>query len=312
VRPVELARVIEAAVESVQLAADSKGIRLRLDLGAEPAQISADAGRLQQVFWNLLSNAVKFTPRGGRVDLRVERSEPHLAVIISDTGKGILPEFLPFVFDRFRQADSSTTRRFGGLGLGLSIVRHIVELHGGSVEAASRGDGQGSTFTVRLPLKHGADTDSRRLQTATALAEPASASSAAGILEGVKVLAVDDELDSLDFVVSALRVNGAEVQSATCVEDALNVLKSWDATLLISDLAMPEENGYALIEKVRAQDSLNRLPAIALSAYAQESDRQQALAAGYTYYIAKPIGPSELVDAVAEIAKGDKKITAGV
>ena len=151
-----------------------------------------------------------------------------MAVVISDTGKGILPEFLPFVFDRFRQADSSTTQRFGGLGLGLSIVRHIVELHGGSVEASSRGDGRGSTFTVRLPLGQGAEADSRRLQTAAALAEPASATAAMGALGGVKVLAVDDEPDSLDFVVSALRLNGAEVQSATRVEDALNVLKSWD------------------------------------------------------------------------------------
>jgi signal transduction histidine kinase/ActR/RegA family two-component response regulator len=298
VRPLDIASVTRAAINVVQPAADAKEITL--DYWAQPGlgAISADSARLQQIIWNLLSNAVKFTPHGGKIAIRVERDGPDATVTVSDTGQGIASEFLPRVFDRFRQADSSTTRSFGGLGLGLAIVRHLVELHGGTVSAESAGVGKGATFSASFPLL------SDRSGPITVMHSGEIHASEFRSLDGLRVLLVDDELETREIISTVVQRTGAEVKSCTCAREALNELVDWRPDVILSDIAMPDEDGYSFINRVRAlpQNEGGNTPAAALTAYAREEDRRQALAAGYQMHIAKPIGAGQLVTMIAKLA----------
>ena len=299
VRRVELAPLVEAAADAVRPAAEAKGIRI--STRPDPVGlVTGDPDRLQQVIWNLLSNAVKFTPQGGRVEALVDELDGEARIRVSDTGIGIRDEFQGYVFDRFRQADSSTTRRHGGLGLGLSIVRHLVELHGGTVSAESEGEGRGSTFTVLLPLAP------RLRMEAPPEARPAAAPRSEELpgLHGLRILLVDDEPDALEVVSTALEEMGAEVASVPSAADALAALHRSGADVLVADIGMPEEDGYSLIQKIRnLEGDLGRLPAIALTAYAGEADRRRALDAGFQIHLPKPIDPGALAEAVAAVAE---------
>jgi signal transduction histidine kinase/ActR/RegA family two-component response regulator len=306
--PVDLAAAINAAIDSVQLAADSKGIRLAVTLDPSARQISGDSSRLQQVFWNLLSNAIKFTPSGGRVDVHLERAGAHVQIIVSDTGEGISSDFLPFIFDRFRQADGTSSRRHGGLGLGLAIVRHLVELHGGTVNADSPGEGCGTTFTIRLPLaasyerpkSQASDVESvRPTEDSGAHRKPLAS------LDGIQVLLVDDDRDILQLLTVTLTEYRATVQTAASAAEALDVLQRYKPDVLVSDLAMAGEDGYSLIGKVRALEtkSSKQIPAVALTAYVRVEDRVRALSAGYNMFVPKPVEPSELIAVIANLAE---------
>ena len=303
-RPVELSSIIEATVDTVRPAAEAKAIRFQTSLEATTCLVSGDPARLQQVVWNLFSNAVKFTPEGGRVDVRLHCSEAHLELIVRDTGIGINPEFLPYIFDRFRQADGTTTRKHGGLGLGLAIVRHLIELHGGAIKAHSDGDGLGSTFTVKLPLMRIARsktvTGAEQRVAATA-GEPIPSLQHSAALEGLRILVVDDEPDTRELLQAVLAQSGAEVQTSESAAEALKKLTAWSPDLLVCDIGMPEEDGYSLIRKVRNLDSEQhrQIPAVALTAYASVEDRARALAAGFQMHLAKPVEPDELVAVVA-------------
>jgi signal transduction histidine kinase/CheY-like chemotaxis protein len=302
VRPVDLRAVIEAAVEVVRPAADAKNVRLQLVLDTETAPLSGDPDRLQQVVWNLLANAVKFTPKGGRATVVLERVNSHVEIAVSDTGQGISPAFLPHVFDRFQQADASTTRQYAGLGLGLAIVRHLVEAHGGTVHAESPGPGQGSVFTVTLPLVTVPRTAGEVIRR-----HPSDVPSTAQdfpTLGGLRTLVVDDEPDSTEVVRTLLANCGAEVRVAASASQALDILDRWKPDVLITDIGMPGEDGYALLAKVRArEDGTARLPAIALTAYASVDDRVRLLSAGFAIHVAKPIEPVELLAVVAGVAE---------
>lgn len=302
VRPLDLSDVIDAATDVVRPAADAKGVRIERVLDCQAGHVSGDADRLQQVVWNLLSNAVKFTPRGGKVLLRLERINSHCELTVSDTGQGISSKFLPYVFDRFSQADSSSTRAHAGLGLGLGIVRHLVELHGGTVQAFSAGEGQGATFAVRLPLL----VAHHRPQDAPVPIElPAlrSTEQAFGDLTGVSVLVVEDNDDSRKLLQTILTRAGAAVQIAENVPTALRILAGEWPDIVISDIEMPGEDGYSLIRKIRLQEPPSRrIPAIALTAYTRSADRVRALAAGFQTHMSKPVEPAELVAAVKSLA----------
>jgi PAS domain S-box-containing protein len=308
VQRVDLAEVVKNAVESMQPAADAKGIRLQTVIEQEGNEVSGDPSRLQQVFWNILSNAVKFTPRGGRAQVVVRRVDSSMEVAITDSGKGIEPEFLPNVFERFRQEDSSITRRFGGLGLGLSIVKHLVELHGGTVEAFSEGENKGSTFTVRLPA--------RAVLPHSSAVEQGAGSEAAwppfdeSQLHGVRILVVDDEADSRGVIQRVLEQAGAQVDVARSVDDAVERFASFRPDVLLSDIGMPDKDGYALVRWVRSlpAEQGGRTPAAALTALARSDDRRAALLAGYQVHVSKPIEPSELVAVAASLAmRSDRK-----
>ncbi|MCM3902890.1 MAG: ATP-binding protein [Pyrinomonadaceae bacterium] len=297
VRPVELSSVIEAAITVVRPAADAKSIRLTSRYEPAIGAISADSGRLQQIVWNLLSNAVKFTPEGGRIDVRLEQVDGHARLTVSDTGKGISPGFLPRVFDRFRQADSSTTRDHGGLGLGLAIVRHLVELHGGTVQAESNGVGQGASFSVTFPILTGS------IQPAITLSGEHRRNGLPE-LNGLRVLIVDDEADARQIISTMIAQTGAEVRTCESAREALQTLEEWRPDVLMSDIGMPGEDGYSLINKVRSlpAERGGHTPAAAFTAYAREEDRNRALAAGYQMHIAKPVSSSQLVAMIARLA----------
>ncbi|HEX8150499.1 MAG TPA: PAS domain-containing protein [Pyrinomonadaceae bacterium] len=303
--PLDLAAVVEAAAAVVRPAAAAKGVALDVRLEAEALNIDGDPARLQQVVWNLLSNAVKFTPAGGSVEARVRRAGSQVEVAVGDTGQGIEPEFLPHVFERFRQADVGTTRRHGGLGLGLAIVRHLVELHGGTVTAESGGEGKGSTFTVRLPVRAARDAG----RTAACAGPPArpeafDAQAAPPTLEGMKVLIVDDDHDARRLLTEVLSRRGAEVSTAASAAEALETLQAWRPDVLLSDIGMPDGDGYELIQRVR-ELPLERgggTPAAALTAYAGPGDRARALASGFQCHVAKPVEPAELAAVVAGLA----------
>jgi CheY-like chemotaxis protein len=255
------------------------------------------------VAWNLLSNAIKFTPAGGRIEVRLETAGEEVELEVTDSGKGIPPEFLPYVFDRFRQADSSSTRSHGGLGIGLALVRHLVELHGGSVAARSAGPGAGSTFSIRLPVAGpAADTD----PIAPVPAATVSRASQAGLpsLEGLRVLVVDDEADARDLLGVILRRRGAAIATAASMAEALEAMDQARPDVVVSDISMPEADGYELIRHIRgrATEKGGAVPAIALTAYARDRDRERALAAGFQLHMAKPVEPDDLVVAVADLA----------
>ena len=298
-RPVELSEVIEAAVESVRPAADARSIRIRLLLDPEAGVVLGDPQRLQQVVWNLLSNAIKFSPAGGRVEVRLEADGSHVELEVSDAGQGIPAEFLPHLFERFRQADSSTTRAHGGLGVGLAIVHHLIERHGGTVRAESPGPGQGATFTVRLPAT------ARRSDPSAV--EPARRPPAGDYpnLRGVRVLIVDDDRDTGEVLESLVIACGAEATTASSTAEALAVLARRRVDVLVSDIGMPGDDGYALIQRIREgerQRESGLLPAIALTAYARPEDREQALVSGFQAHVAKPVEPAELLAVIARFA----------
>jgi signal transduction histidine kinase len=293
-RTVPIRGVIESAVESVRHQAEAKHLGLEIDAGREGESLLCDPARMQQVVWNLLSNAIKFTPDGGQVGLAVAREGERLVITVSDTGAGIAPAFLPFVFDRFRQQDAATTRQHGGLGLGLSIVRHLVELHAGAIEAHSEGEDRGATFIVRVPIA--------TIRT-TAQGEPGPpALEGLPRLDDVTVLVVDNEPDARTLVVAVLENCGARVSTAASTSEALAMLDREVFDVLLCDIAMPIEDGYVLIRKVRGlPDARRQIPAAALTAYANATDRARALLAGYQAHVPKPVEPSELAVVVASL-----------
>jgi PAS domain S-box-containing protein len=305
VRQVSPDSFVEAAVEAIRPAAEAKGVRVQKIMDTGVVTVSGDPVRLQQVVWNLLANAIKFTPRGGRVQVRLERVDSHIEIAVTDTGAGIAPEFLPHVFDRFRQADQRTTRQHGGMGLGLAIVRHLVELHGGTVSAESAGEGQGSTFRVLLPVVpvYQMVVESGRVHPAARETLPSY--DCVERLDGVRVLVVDDEPDARELLKVGLGQCGAEVIVAGSVAEGLEAMRAAAPDLLISDIGMPGEDGYEMIRRVRAlpDESGGRVPAIALTAYARVEDRMQALRAGYQMHVPKPVEIAELVAVAASLVQ---------
>lgn len=303
-QPVLLPSIITAAIDAVRPSADAKAIQIRVLFDPAVSPVSGDADRLQQVVWNLLSNAIKFTPQGGQIEVWLEPAGEWVQIQVKDTGIGIGADFLPYVFERFRQADSSTTRSQGGLGLGLTIVRHLVELHGGTVRADSQGTGHGATFSVQLPkLQVQPSTSSQQTPIGSAKLQ-GSATQPIGSLSGLRVITVDDDADSLALMTFILEQAGAEVTAVTSAVEALNALRQLKPDLLVSDLGMPDQDGFSLIRQVRALpvDRGGRIPAIALTAYAKEEDRRQALLSGFQTHIPKPVSPEELVVVVANLA----------
>jgi len=297
VKPVDTFALVTAAIDVVRAAAEAKTIQLQTTIDPEAGTISGDFQRLQQVVWNLLSNAVKFTPRGGQIHIHVARARSHVEIAVTDTGIGIDAEFLPFVFNRFSQADSSITRSYGGLGMGLAITKSIVELHGGSVSASSRGQGQGSTFIVTLPIAPVCSLpESEESDESAVTVWPPE-------LIGLKVLVVDDELDTCEMLRFVFDRAGAKVQMAMNAQDALKIVEAWEPDVLVSDIGMPEVDGYELIRRIRARSSRqHKLPAVALTALTRIEDRMKALSAGYQMHVAKPIEPAELLTVVASLA----------
>jgi len=302
VRQLEIVPILEAAIDTVRPAAAARRIEITTAFAPQGCVVAGDAGRLQQVFWNLLTNAVKFTQDGGRVEAGLGTADGRVVVQVKDTGKGIEAEFLPHVFERFRQADSSTTRAHGGMGLGLAIVRHLVEAHGGTVQGESPGPGRGATFSVSLPnVQH---RPRPRAEPSRAALRSAPAPRASSPLGGLQVLIVDDDADTLEVVRQLLEQAGAVVHAASCVGDALISLERERPDVLVSDIGMPGEDGYSLIRRIRAlpPEQGGRIPAAALTAFTQTEHRQEALGAGYQVFLAKPIGPAELAGAVARLA----------
>jgi CheY-like chemotaxis protein len=301
--------VLEAALETVSAAASAKGVTLVADFNPQPEEVLGDSTRLQQIVWNLLSNAVKFTPAGGRVELRMEEDANNVRIIVSDNGKGIEPEFLPFVFESFRQADASSARRFGGLGLGLSLVKHLVELHGGTIVAASDKERGGAMFTVTLP----------RRRPEFVVPPPAVLQCEVrtdGIivldqvlsLDGVTVLVVDDQEEARDVLTQTLSEYGASVTAVSSGREALVLLTASDCRpdVLILDIAMPEEDGYSVLKRVREFEAAQvpeatEIPAVALTAYGRSEDRLRALQAGFQMHVAKPVEPAELAVVIASL-----------
>jgi signal transduction histidine kinase/CheY-like chemotaxis protein len=295
ITPVHLVATINAAIETVHSAAEAKEIQLQRSFEATVPTILADANRLQQIVWNLLSNAIKFTPKRGQVQICLSQADSMLLLQVSDTGKGIPAEFLPHVFERFRQADSSTTRNYGGLGLGLAIVRHLTELHGGTVSVESEGEDQGATFTVKLPIR------AVNAQTSDDQAPPPNASHS---LQGVQVLVVDDDEDACHLVALVLKQEGAMVVTVDRAESAIAILRDLKPDVLVSDIGMPGQDGYQMIEEIRSfrAEEGGKIPAIALSAFARAEDRDRALLAGFHQHLAKPVDPETLVAAVVSLS----------
>lgn len=307
VQPLDIARVLRDALATVEPAADAKGLRIQTVINPQVGPVSGDPNRLQQVLWNLLSNAVKFTSRGGRIHVHLQAVDSQVEIVVSDTGLGISPEFLPHIFERFRQAEAGTTRKHGGLGLGLAIARHLVEMHGGTIHAASDGDGTGSTFRVRLPLmivhaepypggKRGhAPSDQRTGEQVPDLG-------------GLRVMAVDDDSDALKLLRDILEAAGARVITVNSAEAALAKLESERPQVLVADLGMPHMDGFELIKQVRRlpDKRLSEIPAAALTAYARSGDRAKSLRSGFEMHLAKPIDPAELIAAIGALARREK------
>jgi signal transduction histidine kinase len=297
IQPVNVADVIGEALDAVRPGAVAKGIQLQSVLDSPGAQVSGDPGRLQQVVWNLLYNAVKFTPKAGRILVKLQQVKSHVEIIVSDTGQGIRPDLLPYIFDRLRQGDSSRSRAHGGLGIGLALVRHIAELHGGSVFAESPGEEQGATFVVKLPLMVAGVRDH-------AVAQAKSGPPDSPSLVGVRVLVVDDDPAAVELVQEVLTQTGGEVRGAGTADEALRVLEQWRPDVLVSDIEMPGQDGYTLIRKIRAlapeRGGMTR--AVALTAFGRPEDRIRSLMAGFNIHVSKPVDPSELTAIVASLA----------
>lgn len=303
--PVDLVTVVDAALVTIRPAAQTRLIQLNFLIDTLDSIVMGDAVRLQQVMWNLLSNAVKFTPTEGQIQVQLKQTGSNLTVSVSDTGQGISPEFLPYVFDRFRQADSSSTRLQGGLGLGLAIARHLVELHGGTIRAESQGERKGATFTFELPQWQ---TEARRENVANLRSQAFLPNLS---LNRIRVLVVDDQADVGELVKLILEEQGAEVRVAATVNQALSIFEDFKPEVLISDIGMPSQDGYALMQHIRSLpvDQGGQIPAIALTAYAKEEDRERAIAAGFQKHIAKPVEPDELISAIADLIQVDNTQT---
>jgi CheY-like chemotaxis protein len=295
-RPLDPIIAVESALDVVQPTAEAKGLHIIKTVRANTGLILGDPDRLQQVFWNLLSNAIKFTPAGGRIEVALEPLENAIRIVVSDSGKGIEREFLPHIFERFRQQDSTSTRVHGGLGLGLAIVRHLVELHGGSVTAASDGADRGAAFTIVLP-------EAKR----STAAVPGGRSRAAGPreLDGVRVLVVEDDPDTCEMIRVVLERAGANVRAAESGAEAISILDGWQPAVILADIGMPGENGYSLIEGIRrrAPERGGAVPALALTAYVRAEDRQRAFRSGFQAHMSKPLDPLELVATVARLVE---------
>jgi signal transduction histidine kinase/ActR/RegA family two-component response regulator len=304
VRPVTLVPVIESALDTVRPAADAKSIRLQSVLDPAAGPVSGDSDRLQQIIWNLLTNAVKFTPKGGRVQICLERINSHVEITVTDTGQGISAEFLPYVFDRFRQADGSITRSYNGLGLGLAIVRHLVELHGGTVHAESPGKGLGARFTVKLPLMAVTTKDSEHERVHPTVGGRVSFENSPS-LKGLRILVVDDEADARELLIQILKESGVEVVAVATADEAIRVLTEQASRLdvLVSDIGMPNQDGYSLLRRVRSlpPEMGGQIPAVALTAYARTEDRRAAFLAGFQSHLAKPVELAELIAVIANL-----------
>jgi signal transduction histidine kinase/CheY-like chemotaxis protein len=303
VRPIRLESVVNAAIDSVRPAVDAKAIRLDLKVDPNANHVKGDPDRLQQVIWNLLSNAAKFAPKNGQIGVEVSRHGSEARITVSDNGQGIPAEFLPFVFDRFRQIDGSTTRTHGGLGLGLAVVRHLVEQHGGTVSAQSDGDGQGAVFTINLPvlavcIEHCGETKTDRSANGAGFEHAYN-------LAGIRVLVVDDQVDALELISVVLRYAGAEVFTADSAASALQLVKETEPDILVSDIGMPVKDGVSLISELRARAGTpgRNLRAVALSAYAADEDRDRSIAAGFDCHLTKPVEPDVLIATVARLAE---------
>jgi CheY-like chemotaxis protein len=296
--------IIEAAVEIHRPMAEAKSITIKTKFDQCIQPVWGDSVRLQQVLWNILSNAIKFTPSGGRVEVRCEGTDDNVTITVKDNGIGIEPEFLPFVFDRFRQADATSARSFGGLGLGLSIVRNIVELHGGSIHAESEGKGRGATFTMILPVGRAL----REPKDTKGVKEKQLRSPDGANLDGVRVIVVDDDLDTRYLLKVALGNAGAEVKTCSSSAEALRALKNWKADCLVSDIGMPGEDGYDLLKKVRAlkESEGGKIPAIAVTGFAALGDPARSNAAGYQVHLSKPVVLSELTSQIAHLVEAGK------
>ncbi|HEX9930123.1 MAG TPA: ATP-binding protein [Pyrinomonadaceae bacterium] len=305
VKPVELSSIVETAIDTVRPAAEARGVEIEKRFDEHPALVSGDAERLQQIVWNLLSNAIKFSPKGGRVTVRLERAVDAAQITVSDTGKGIEPEFLPYVFERFRQADGTTTRKQGGLGLGLAIVKHLVELHGGEISAESEGVGKGAVFAVRLPLRALTEAVPDENGAASVLnLNLASGGDLSIDLHGLRIVVVDDERDARELLRSLLTTYGAEVTICSSSGEAFEAVRREKPDLLVSDIGMPDEDGYSLIAKIRRlpETEGGKTPAIALTAFARIEDRIHALSQGFQMFVPKPVEPNELIAAIRSLA----------
>ena len=304
VRAVDLLYIVNAAIDSIRPAADAKSIRVQTMLDPAAAPISGDADRLQQVVWNLLTNAVKFTPKGGRIQVKLQRVDSHVEIVVRDSGVGISKEFLPHVFDRFRQADASSTRIHGGLGLGLSIVHQLVDLHGGAVSVYSDGEGKGATFTVTLPFVGVVGNQKEAEAVHPTQSDEMLSFDGLPSLQGLRILVVDDEPDTRELIEEVLKECGAEVITSPSAAEALVALEKHKPDVLVSDLGMPDEDGYSLITKVRALPSERGgdIPAAALTAYARSEDRMRVLRSGFQFHLPKPVDSAELVTVVASLA----------
>jgi len=304
VRTVDLIGIVNAAVDSIRPAAEAKGIRLQTMFDPAAGRISGDADRLQQIVWNLLTNAAKFTPKGGRIQVKIQRVNSHVEIVVSDSGVGISKEFLPYVFDRFRQGDASTTRIHGGLGLGLSIVHQLVDLHGGTVSVHSEGEGKGATFTIKLPFVAVVSNQKDAEPGHVAESEEIISFDQLPSLRGLKVLVVDDDADTRELIGEVLKECGSEVITSPSAAEALVALEKHKPDVLLSDLGMPDEDGYSLISKIRALPSERggQIPAAALTAYARAEDRMRVLRSGFQFHLPKPVDSAELVTVVASLA----------
>ena len=296
-KSMDLVQLIHTSLDMIRPGSETKGVDLELNVSENPGPISGDFYRLQQVLWNILSNALKFTPQGGSISVTLERPNHHAKITVKDTGKGIRKDFLPYIFERFRQADSSYTRNQGGLGLGLAIVQHIVNLHGGSVTAQSEGEGKGSVFTIVLPVVT-TETKSFRNGKRPGRRAPVNVD-----LDGIKILVVEDDHESRELLAVILEHGKGIVRTVSSVADALTILEKWKPHIVISDIGLPRDDGYKLISKLRANPVTKDIPAIAVTAYATNSDRQKALGAGFQFHMAKPLDPSDLLEAVADLSR---------
>ena len=298
---VDLGSLLQSSIETVRQAAEAKDLTVQLQVPNAQLIATGDADRLRQVFWNLMINAVKFTPPHGRIDVVLTTNDGAAQIIVRDTGAGIRPEFLPYVFERFRQADSTRSRKHGGLGLGLAIVRHLAEAHGGSVAVDSAGENQGATFTVRLPMRAVRHTP----QPVDATAQRTDAT-----LAGLRILVVDDERDARDFLAALLNMHGATVELASSAGEALGVMAAGRIDLLLADLGLPDRDGYSLIEAIRtlAPEFGGAVPAVAVTAYAGLRERTRALEAGYGWHVAKPVDPDQLLTVVAAAVQSRARI----
>ena len=300
-RPIDLCKIIEASLDAVRPTIEAKSLNFEMPETSKACIVMGDANRLQQIFWNLFNNAVKFTPQDGKIKVELKQEGSNLEISVTDSGVGISKDFLPYIFDRFRQADGSTTRVHGGLGLGLSIVRHLVQLHRGSVAVESNGKDRGATFKINLPIAPAGTVGNNHEAQSLDANEVFLNSDSAGLLDGLKILVVDDEADSRELVTAILTRSGSEVRCSDSAAEAILAVKEWHPDVLISDIGMPHEDGYGLVKKVRKLRSkwAKEITAVALTAYATEEDRTKALSAGFQTHVTKPISPQELVNSIA-------------